>query len=78
MPPIRLDLAHHHLCHSQLVHTTLTLGKSWFQVGKGREIFKKYFKCTGHEAPSAFLLTELLFFFFSVIYWLPKFDERPL
>lgn len=45
-------------------------------LGRAGEIFKKYLKSTGHEAPSAFLLAELLFSF-SAIYWLPKLDERP-
>lgn len=46
------------------------------RLGRAGEIFKKYLKSTGHEAPSAFLLAELLFSF-SAVYWLPKFDERP-
>lgn len=33
-------------------------------AGKDREIFKKYLKPTGREAPPALLLKELPFFFF--------------
>lgn len=54
---------HEHLYQPQLVHTTLTLARSWFQVGKGREIFKKYFKSTGRRLHQLFCLQNYFFLF---------------
>lgn len=65
--------------------TTLTLGRSWFQVGKGREIFKKHLKSIGHEAPSAFsaVSCRTTFFFFcyllaSKVWWTLQADNNSM